>query len=163
MVDTSALSANEVIDLLGLSPLAGEGGFFRETWKMPGIDSGPDPHGTAILYLITPDSWSALHRLKYDEVFHFYLGDPCRMVLAHEPDRFESVVLGQDISAGQRVQQVVPARWWQGTQLARGGRWALLGTTMAPGFHPDIFELASPGALEAFTPDVRQHLDAYLP
>ena len=157
------MRADEVIALLGLEPLPGEGGWFRQTWIAPGSEPGATPVGTAIYYLVTPDSWSALHRLQDDEVFHFYLGDPCTMLTVSPDGELQEIRLGSDIGAGDYVQHVVPAGWWQGTQLARGGRWALLGTTMAPGFHPDIFELASPGALEAFTPDVRQHLDAYLP
>lgn len=163
MGEVSQLSKEEVIELFGLRPLQGEGGYFRETWSMPGEDPGPDPHGTAILYLVTGDSWSALHRLRYDEIFHFYLGDPCRMIMAREPAEVEEVMLGQDITSGQQIQHVVPAGWWQGTQLAQGGRWALLGTTMAPGFRPDIFELANASVLEAFSADIRGRLADYLP
>lgn len=163
MNDVQAMTAQEVIDHFDLQPLAGEGGYFRETWSMPGEAPGPDPHGTAILYLVTSDSWSALHRLAYDEVFHFYLGDPCRMVLARAPGEFDEVILGPDIRSGHRIQHIVPSGWWQGTQLAQGGRWALLGTTMAPGFRPDIFELASTEVLEGHPPEVRERLAAYLP
>ena len=163
MSEVKDLSAQEVIEYLGLRPLEGEGGYYRETWSMPGEPPGPDPQGTAIIYLVTRESWSALHRLSYDEVFHFYLGDPCQMVMAREPGEFEELTLGPAITAGQRVQHVVPAGWWQGTQLAQGGRWALLGTTMAPGFRPDIFELADASMLGEFSADIRGNLATYLP
>lgn len=157
------MHADEVIERLGLEPLAGEGGWFRQTWSSPGGEGVPDPLGTAILYLVTPASWSALHRLADDEVFHFYLGDPCVMAMASPSGEVREIRLGQDIAAGERVQHVVPAGWWQGTQLAPGGEWALLGTTMAPGFRPERFELASPAALEALDAAGRARLERYLP
>lgn len=131
--------------MLGLAPLAGEGGYFRQTWIAPervaAGPPGPCPArekaaGTAIYYLVTDaaDGFSALHRLPTDEVYHFYLGDPVEQLLLHPDGRSELVVLGQDLVAGQRVQHVAPRDTWQGTRLVPGGRWALLGTTMAPGF-----------------------------
>jgi predicted cupin superfamily sugar epimerase len=70
---------------------------------------------------------------------------------------------GHDIAAGERVQHVIPAGWWQGTQLAPGGQWALLGTTMAPGFRAEGFELAMPAALDGLDAAARAHLEPFLP
>ena len=160
---TDRMTSGEVVELLDLAPLEGEGGLFRQTWINPGPDTASEPIGTAILYLITPDTWSALHRLTRDEVFHFYLGDACEMVMAKENSGVRTARLGQDIRSGQAVQHVVPAGWWQGTQLAPGGSWALLGTTMAPGFTLEGFELASGSTLDAFSSEGRKHLCRYLP
>lgn len=135
------LTADEVIAAFGLEPLEGEGGYFRQTWILPS-ESGA-PLGTSIMYLVTPESFSALHRLDADEIFHFYLGDPCEQIVIGEDGEVESYILGQDFGAGQLVQNVVPKGTWQGTKLVEGGDWALLGTTMTPGFHLDGFELAS--------------------
>lgn len=157
------MRADEVIARLGLEPLPGEGGWFRQTWVSPASKPGATPAGTAIYYLVTPESWSALHRLQDDEVFHFYLGDSCVMVMASPDGELREVRLGPDLAAGELVQHVVPAGWWQGTQLAPGGAWALLGTTMAPGFDPNRFELASPEALERFDTATRARLQPYLP
>lgn len=157
------LTAEEIIERLELEPLEGEGGWFRQTWASPASEGGPDPIGTAIYYLITPDSWSALHRLTADEVFHFYLGEPCLMVMASPSGEVREIRLGPDLAAGERVQHVVPAGWWQGTRLAPGGEWALLGTTMAPGFRLDRFELAGPGALAPYGAVDRARLEPYLP
>jgi predicted cupin superfamily sugar epimerase len=157
------MRADDVIALLGLEPLPGEGGWFRQTWVSPGIDPNGVPAGTAIYYLVTPDSWSALHRLRDDEVFHFYLGDPCTMLMVSPEGELREIRLGSDLAAGEVVQHVVPAGWWQGTQLAPGGAWALLGTTMAPGFHLDRFELATAETLDAFDATVRARLEPYLP
>jgi predicted cupin superfamily sugar epimerase len=147
-----------LIEALGLQPLPGEGGWFRETWmaaeQLPASALPPryaraKPAGSAIYYMITgePDGFSALHRLPTDEVYHFYLGDPVEQLLLFEDGRAERVVLGPDLAAGQRVQHVVPRGAWQGSRLVPGGRVALLGTTMAPGFDPHDFERGTRTAL----------------
>lgn len=145
------MTANDLIALLDLEPLPVEGGCFRQTWHSRDIVPAgaldprygrPKAAGTAIYYLLTDeqDSFSALHRLPTDEVFHFYLGDPVEQLLLHPGGRHEIVTLGPDLRAGQRVQSVVPRGVWQGARLAAGGRFALLGTTMAPGFDPLDYE-----------------------
>lgn len=146
-----ALDARRLVELLGLAPLPVEGGHFRQTWvagdrlaadALPGRYGREKPAGTAIYYLLTsePDSFSALHRLPTDEVYHFYLGDPVAMLMLGDAGRVEEVTLGPDLLAGQRVQHVVPAGVWQGSRLRPGGRFALLGTTMAPGFDGADYE-----------------------
>lgn len=87
-------------------------------------------------YLLTSeqDSFSALHQLQTDEIYHFYLGDPVEMLLLHPDGRAKRMVLGPDILDGQRVQFVVPRDVWQGSRVLAGGSFALMGTTMAPGF-----------------------------
>ncbi|HWV23677.1 MAG TPA: cupin domain-containing protein [Thermomicrobiales bacterium] len=137
-----SMSADEVIRLLDLVPLDGEGGFFRQTWSRPD-DADGRPAATAIFYLITPNSYSALHRLDHDELFHFYLGDPCLSVTIAPDATVRETLLGHDIAAGMRVQHLVPAGSWQATRLVEGGSWALMGTTMSPGFHVSGFELAT--------------------
>jgi hypothetical protein len=146
------LTADQIIKLLGLEPLLEEGGLFRQTYRsaeqvsaaaLPPRYTAPRQFATAIYYLLSdePDSFSALHRLKSDEVYHFYLGDPVEMLLLHPDGSSERIVLGQDLAAGQQVQLVVAAGAWQGSRLIRGGGYALLGTTMAPGYEQDDFEL----------------------
>jgi predicted cupin superfamily sugar epimerase len=152
------LTARRVIELLGLEPLPLEGGHFRRSWRSSdSIDAGALPPryasskalGTAIYYLLTDaaDSFSALHRLPTDEVYHFYLGDPVEMLLLRPEGSSERVVLGPDLEAGQQVQFVVPAGVWQGARLETGGRFALLGTTMAPGFDERDYEAGAKAAL----------------
>jgi uncharacterized protein len=148
-----SLSVEQIIDLLGLQPLPGEGGFYVETYRsaevipggaLPGCYGGQDrTFGTAIYYLLTgdADSFSALHRLRGEEVYHFYLGDPVEMLLLLADGTSRRVRLGRDLAAGEAVQFVVPAGAWQGSRLGLGGGYALLGTTMAPGFDPTDFEL----------------------
>jgi predicted cupin superfamily sugar epimerase len=75
-----------------------------------------------------------MHVLASDEIFHFYLGDPVEMLQLHPDGRSALFTLGQDLSAGQHVQLVVPAGVWQGTRLIGEGKVALLGCTVTPGF-----------------------------
>jgi hypothetical protein len=148
------MTAEELIRLLRLEPLPVEGGHFRQTWSsdvmlpasaLPVRYASPRTAGTAIYYLLTSDldSFSALHRLATDEIYHFYLGDPVEMLLLTEDGDAQRIVLGPDLLGGQEVQHVVPRSVWQGSRLMRGGRFALLGTTMAPGFDPRDFTLGS--------------------
>lgn len=152
-------TAHEVIDRLGLQPLPGEGGFFRQTWIAPGEKR---PLGTAILYLITPSSFSALHRLDADEVFHFYLGDPCQQLTIAPDGSAREITLGQQILAGEEIQTVAPCGHWQGTRLLDGGEWALVGTTMAPGYMQSGFTLATARDLESLPAKVAERAVSYL-
>jgi predicted cupin superfamily sugar epimerase len=154
-------TAQEMIDAYDLKPLVGEGGYFRQTWIRAGEDP-TSPLGTAILYLVTPGSFSALHRLAHDEIFHFYLGDPCEAVAIDPSGNLSVTVLGHDIAAGMQVQHIVPAGSWQGTRLIPGGEWALFGTTMAPGFDISGFELATHADIEQFAPGIADRVRAFI-
>ena len=158
------LTAERVIALLGLSPLPEEGGHYAETYRageliarecLPARYTGPRPHGSAIYYLLRADTFSALHRLRSDEVYHFYLGQPVEMLLLYPDGRDETLILGADLAAGQRVQAVAPRGVWQGSRLARpteDGAFALLGTTMAPAYDQADFELGEREPLLAAYP-----------
>jgi uncharacterized protein len=167
----AGMTRDEVIARLGLEPLPGEGGYFRQTWVSahhipPGALGGryasAKSAGTAIYYLVTddPQGFSAMHRLPTDEVYHFYLGDPVEQLLLHADGRHEVVVLGPDLRAGQRVQHVAPHDTWQGTRLVPGGRWALLGTTMAPGFDLGDYDGGRRDALIAAYPQAADYIRA---
>lgn len=142
-------TAAEVIELLNLEPLPEEGGFFRETYRskktIPGNSTSDTPEdracSTQIFYLVTPDEFSGLHRVKTaDEFFHFYLGDPVEMVQITDDGILNSTILGSDIGS-QFIQVNVPQGVWQGTRLVDGGDWALLGCTVSPGFEYNDFEI----------------------
>lgn len=159
-------TADQIIKLLDLQPLPIEGGMFRLTYISSERYSDPSRSpqikalSTAIYYLLTagPDSFSALHRLPTDEVWHFYLGDTVEMMLLAPDGRDEIVHLGPDLLAGQRVQYVVPAGVWQGARLAAGGDFALMGTTMAPGFIESDYEGGERAALVAAYPDQAERI-----
>jgi uncharacterized protein len=153
------LSAEQIIQLLGLQPLPAEGGLYRETYlsneritgiALPERYQGQDRHfGSAIFYLLTSDldSFSALHRLQSDEIYHFYLGDPLELTLLFPDGSAQQVILGQNLFEGQKLQFVVPKGVWQGSRVVPGGRYALVGTTMAPGFSFQDFEVGNRFAL----------------
>jgi predicted cupin superfamily sugar epimerase len=137
------LSAQDVIRLLELSPHPREGGFFRETYRsdeslpaaaLPARYAGPRCFGTSIYYLLTDSTFSEMHRLEGDEVFHFHAGDPVEMLHLFPDGSGRVFVLGPDLAAGQRPQVTVPRGVWQGARVAPGGGWSLMGTTVAPGF-----------------------------
>ena len=142
-------------------PSREEGGYFRETyrsrWRVPGA-ALPEGYGgdrdasTAIYYLLTPDSFSAMHRVRGDEVFHFYRGDPVEMLQLRADGASEVVIMGVDIANGMSPQVLAPAGVWQGMRLVPGGAVALLGTTMAPGFDRSDFELGQRAELVRLFP-----------
>ncbi|MCA9239763.1 MAG: cupin domain-containing protein [Planctomycetales bacterium] len=146
------MTPDEMIRLLGLAPLPQEGVYYRETYRTPLVlpSAGlPDCyHGdrnasTAIYFLLTPEENSALHILPTDEVFHFYSGDAVQMLLLYEEGTVERPTLGVDLARGERPQVVAPGGAWQGCRLADGGRFALLGCTVAPGFDFRDFHVAT--------------------
>lgn len=145
-------TAQQIIEFFEMKSLPNEGGFYIETYRCPekiAQAALPSRYAddrnfcTAILYLLTPDTFSALHRVKSDEIFHFYLGDAVTMLQLHPDGSSEVATLGQDIFKGHRVQVVVPQGAWQGCFLNPGGKFALMGTTVAPGFEFADFEPAS--------------------
>lgn len=145
-----ATTAQDIIARLGLEPMPQEGGFYRETYRcaqtLP-TDRGPRACCTAIYYLVTPESFSTLHRVAADELFHFHAGDPVEMFQLWEDGAAQTVLLGADVPAGLMPQVVVPADVWQGTRLRDGGAWALLTCTVAPGFELADFEAGDRAAL----------------
>ena len=156
------MTAAEVIAALELRPLPREGGYYRETYRsadvlpagaLPARYDAARSAATAIYYLLTPDTFSALHRLPTDEVFHFYLGSPVQMLQLAPGGRGRVITLGTDLGAGQQPQVVVPRGVWQGSCLVSGGAFALLGTTMAPGFDFADYEGGDRAALSRQYPD----------
>ena len=130
------------VERLGLEPLEHEGGLFRRMHL--------DEHSSAIYYLLADPDFSALHALDSVEVYHWYAGDPVRILLLHPDGRAEEVMLGPDHAAGQLPQAVVPAGVMQGSSSA--GAWSLIGTTMSPPFHWEGFELGERADLTARFP-----------
>jgi hypothetical protein len=150
------MDAEQIIRVFDMKPLPEEGGFYTETYRSGRKVSpdaleqgyeGPRCLSTAILYLITPETFSAMHRIKSDEIFHFYRGDPVKMLQLY-PDGTGAVFeLGTDIEDGQLPQVVVPRGTWQGCFVEPPGQFALLGTTVNPGFEFEDFEAANTAEL----------------
>jgi uncharacterized protein len=154
-------TAVQIIERLKLVPLTIEGGYFRETYRaslsvsvsaLPNHYNGDRAVSTAIYYLLTPDTFSAIHIVRSDEVFHFYAGDAVEMLQLWPDGTARVVIISNELSAGHEPQLVVPAGVWQGCRLARGGEWALMGCTVSPGFDYADFALADQAELLALHP-----------
>src|SRR6266481_2377634 len=134
------MTAEDVKKLLGLKPHPREGGWYVRTYEAAevvaaeafadGRYAGARRTGTAIYYLLEPDTFSEMHRLKSDEVFHFYMGDAVELLRLYPGGRGERVVIGNDLAVGERPQLVVERGVWQGSRLVAGGSWALLGCSV---------------------------------
>jgi len=131
------MTAEEIKTLLKLDPHPVEGGWYRRTYTSEvsvALLRGVRPYGTAIYYLLEEGTFSEMHMVASDEVFHFYLGDPVEMLLLHPDGGSALLILGPDLAAGQQPQILVPAGVWQGERLLEGGKVALFGCTVTPGF-----------------------------
>ena len=131
-----------LIEHYKLEPMPVEETLFIGTYRSYQEFGDGKPCGTAIiaLYCDEPRSVSLFHKLPVDEVWHFYGGDPLRLVLLYPDGSSKDVIMGNDLLKGHYVQFVVPAGVWQAGHMVAGGRYSLYGCTMAPGFMDDMFE-----------------------
>ena len=152
---------SDMIEAYGFEPLPVEGTLFVSTYRSGASLPGGAPAGTAMIgmYAHDPLSRSLFHRLPHDEVWHFYGGDPIRLVLLRPDGGVEEVWLGPDVRAGQLVQYVVPAGVWQAGELGPQGVYGLFGCTMAPGFTGAGFEGGRRSALLASHPSARADIE----
>jgi hypothetical protein len=134
------MTAADLIRKLDLMPHP-EGGWYRETWRGPEVAGRAS--GTAILFLLAKGERSHWHRVDADEIWLFHAGAPLLLRLSESGAAAETAVLGPEVMAGQRVQAVVPAGWWQAAETA--GDFTLVSCTVSPGFRFEGFELAPPG------------------
>jgi len=157
-------SITDLIKRFQLVELPIEGGLFFQSYLsheniqtdcLPERYQSERPISTAIYYLLTSeaDSFSAMHILKTDEIYHVYLGDPVEMLLLYPSGENKVIHLGRDVLKGQELQFVVPRGVWQGSRLVTGGEYALLGTTMAPGYSDDDVEFGTFAELSLKFPD----------
>ena len=159
------MTAEQIIKRFKMQPLRQEGGFFIETYRaaevlkkgiLPAGLSGDRNLSSVILYLLTARTISLMHRLKYDEMFHFYLGNPVTMLQLHPDGSSEIITLGHDILNEQKVQVLVPKGTWQGAFVQPGGKFSLMGCSVAPGFDEADFELGDRETLLAKYPDMQE-------
>lgn len=124
------------------TPLPSEGTFFVSTWRSQQEFSDGSPVGTSMIgmYSHDPLSQSFFHRLPVDEIWHFYSGDPIRLIQLHPDGTNREVMLGSDPLEGEELQFTVPAGVWQAGHLTDGGSYGLFGCTMAPGFTSSMYE-----------------------
>ena len=161
------MNARDIIESLGLTPLSAEGGYFRETYRseelissaaLPQRYGGERSFSTAIYYLVTPESFSVMHRIISDEVFHFYTGDPVEMLCLYPDGSGSLTVMGNALDCGEVFQHTVPRGVWQGMRLVGDSGFALLGTTVAPGFEYDDYETGLRNDLVTAYPSYRERI-----
>lgn len=139
-----------------------EGGYYTETYRsdetiprhaLPERYPSERSVCTAIYFLLTPEVFSAMHRVKSDEIFHFYAGDPVEQLLLHPDGSHETIIIGPNVLAGEKPQAIVPHGVWQGAKLEAGGEFALLGCTVSPGFDFADYEHGDRSELVASYPE----------
>lgn len=146
-----------------------EGGYYKETYRssesiahssLPDRFSGARSFSTAIYFLMESGDFSAFHRIKSDECWHFYEGQPLIIQIIHENGRHETVRLGRNPDAGERLQFVVPANCWFASIPDSEGDFSLVGCTVSPGFDFSDFELASAPLLSSLYPQHRTLIES---
>ncbi len=146
------MTSDDVIALLELDVMPVEGGMWRQTWR--------DHHGSGIYFLLRSGDFSAMHRLNIVELWHHYAGAPVEMLLLDPAGRTRRPLLGDDLGSGERPFVAVEAGTWMGA--ATTGEWSLVGTTMAPPFDPDGFELGAASELAISHPDAADDIARFV-
>jgi predicted cupin superfamily sugar epimerase len=143
------------IEKLGLEKHP-EGGFFRETYRSQGIipehalsgaPEGARCFSTAIYYLLSGHGFSAFHRIRSDELWHFYTGSQLKIHVINLQGEYQLLKLGGNPEEGESFQAIVEAGCWFGAELSDPRTFALVGCTVAPGFDYRDFEMADRGDL----------------
>jgi predicted cupin superfamily sugar epimerase len=130
---TKDLEALEVVEKLEMGRLPVESTFFKSTYvgEIDSVTENPTSTAILALYSQNPLSCSLFHKLKHDEMWHFYAGDPIQLHLIYPDGKYQKVVLGDCVN---NVQFVIPKGVWQAGEIVPGGSWGLFGCTMTPGF-----------------------------
>lgn len=133
-----------------------EGGFFKETYRskneipqdiLQGQYSGPRNISTTIYFLLTSDNFSAFHRIKQDEIWHFYLGSPISLHVISDKGLYKKHFIGNDFEKGHFPQFIVKGGDWFASEIEDSNSFALAGCTVSPGFDFADFEMASQESL----------------
>jgi predicted cupin superfamily sugar epimerase len=155
------------IEKLRLEPHP-EGGYYRQTYKanlilanesLPREFAGARAASTAIYFLLEGENFSAFHRLRSDEMWHFYLGETVVVHLIENDGRYSEVLLGNDPEAGEVLQAAVKAGCWFGSRVRDGVGFVLVGCTVAPGFEFEDFEMGKRGELVQAYPQHRKRIE----
>lgn len=139
-----------------------EGGFYAETYRscdkiakaaLPAGFTGARSFSTGIYFLLESSNFSAFHKIRSDEMWHFYQGEALEIfVIYPDAGQLEVIRLGNDPDKGETFQAVVPAHTWFASRPASGSEYALVGCTVSPGFDFEDFEMADRDTLKASFP-----------
>jgi len=157
MTGANDLTADQVRALLQLEPNQ-TCGFTRLTYtSATTLDGGARPLGSALYFMVTPEAPVRLHRIRNDQLYHYYLGDPLELVVMRPDDSSDKVVIGPDIAAGQHVQYFIPGDTFHTARLA-GRRWFLGASTEWPGVIPADVEIGDAKAIAKRYPAVANEI-----
>ncbi|HKH21683.1 MAG TPA: cupin domain-containing protein [Gammaproteobacteria bacterium] len=160
----------QIIDALGLKPHP-TCGYVAETYRskqqipqsaLPAAYESGRPLGSVLYFIVTPEAQIRLHRIRSDQVYHHYLGDPLEVLLLYPDGAGEVRIVGSDLLAGMRPQLYIPSGTFHVSRLPMGGSYALLGTTEWPGFEPPDLELGDRNELMAAYPSLRNQIDDFI-
>lgn len=152
------MTKEDIIRLYDMMPLDTEGGMWKAVFRsdeavpegmLTGRKGRHDLYGS-ILYLLTKGSVSRMHRLASDEIWHFYMGATCELLILKPDGTGYTESLGQDIAGGDKVTAMAPRGCWQGCRISGEGEWALLGTTMAPAYEVSDYEDGTDSLIEEY-------------
>jgi predicted cupin superfamily sugar epimerase len=162
------LTADRIRALLKLEPNA-TCGFVRSTYlsnqsipasALPPPFADARPVGSALYFMVTPTAPVRLHRIRNDQLYHYYLGDPLEVLLLHGDGTTERVVVGPDLRGGERVQLFIPGNTFHTARLIGRRRWFLGASTEWPGVVPTDVEIGNVEQLAAKYPAVAADLHA---
>ena len=162
------LTAEDVRKLLQLEPNA-TCGFVRLTFVsqqaiaaggLPAPFADGRPAGSALYFMVTPEAPVRLHRIRNDQLYHYYLGDPIELFLLHADGTSERIVVGPDLRAGERVQQLIPGNTFHTARVIGRRRWFLGASPEWPGVVPEDVEIGNLEALAGKYPAVAAELRA---
>ena len=163
-----SLSAAQVIEMLALQPATC--GFVRETFRsdiqipasaLPAAYAGARPLGNVLYFLVTPEAAVQLHRIRSDQMYHHYLGDPLEVLLLYSDGRHEVTRVGRDLSSGMRPQLFIPGGTFHTARVAHGGDYALLGTSVWARAEPADVEMGNPDRLMEAYPEARTAIKSF--
>ena len=147
-----------------------EGGWFRETYRaeevipkqsLPPYFPGDRNVATCIYYLLEGNDTSTFHRIKSDEIWHFYSGTSAVEIVMVRNGKTAKLYLGNDMEKEQQFQVVISKNMWFPARLLNSEGYALVGCTVAPGFHFEDFEIAGKKLLQEF-PDLAKEIKPFL-
>ena len=166
---TEDLTAEEIRALFKLEPHATCGfvrvTFVSEKWIGPGGLPPPFAEGrsagSALYFMVTPEAPVRLHRIRNDQLYHYYLGDPIEVLMLHTDGTTERAAVGPDLRAGQRVQLLIPGNTFHTARILGGGQWFLGASTEWPAVEPADVEIGDVDSLAEEYPDMADDLRAF--
>ena len=154
------LSAKKIIEILNLKPHP-EGGYFKENYRSKGViknnslnfeANGERNYSTSIYFLLNENDFSAFHKIRQDEIWHFYAGSTLLLHTINPNGNYNLIRIGNKLENGDFFQFVVPARTWFASEVENKTSYSFCGCTVSPGFDFRDFEMPSTKTLSKIFP-----------